>query len=150
MIQAVCPGEASGGDLGEVRRVLQQEEHHHVWRHRTQLPHEPSERPEGALTLLLPLGLLDFCLKIKSWFISLKTRFSISINTSGLKGIDFFQIVVFIKWMQTNVIFVPLGIAARRVVSLSGCYFLQKPFPLRGYMGVEVVKWVRSLPIHPN
>ena len=27
----------------------------------------------------------------------------------------------------------------RRVVSLSSGYFLQKPFPLKGYMGVEVV-----------
>ena len=31
-------------------------------------------------------------------------------------------------------------VAARRVVSLSSGYFLQKPFPLKGYMGVEVVK----------
>ena len=40
-----------------------------------------------------------FCLKIKSLFISLKTRFSITISISlGVKGIHFF----FIKRLQTN------------------------------------------------
>ena len=43
----VLAGEAAGRRLGKVRGAVQQEEHHHVRRHRTQLPHEPAERPEG-------------------------------------------------------------------------------------------------------
>lgn len=44
-------GEASRSDLGKVRRVLQQKEHHHVRRHRKELSHEPTKRTEGMRRL---------------------------------------------------------------------------------------------------
>lgn len=47
-LTCLCPGEASGCDMGEIRRILQQEEHHNVWWHRTKLPHESTERTEGS------------------------------------------------------------------------------------------------------
>lgn len=41
------PGEALRCHMGEVWRILQQEEHDHVWRHWTELPHEPTEWTKG-------------------------------------------------------------------------------------------------------
>lgn len=40
-------GEALRCHMGEVWRILQQEEHDHVWRHWTELPHEPTEWTKG-------------------------------------------------------------------------------------------------------
>lgn len=40
-------GEASWRDMGKVRRVLQQEKHHNVWRHWAKLPYESTEWTKG-------------------------------------------------------------------------------------------------------
>lgn len=57
-------GEASWGNLGKVRRLLQQEEHHNVWRHWAKLPNESAEWAKGIIVIIT----------FSSWIISLITR----------------------------------------------------------------------------
>lgn len=57
----VFSGKAAWCDMGKVRRVLQQEEHHNVWRHWTKLPYESTERTKGkwpATILIIIIFLL--------------------------------------------------------------------------------------------
>lgn len=46
-VTCTYPGEAPRCDMGKVRRILQQEEYHNVWRHWTKFPHEPTEWTKG-------------------------------------------------------------------------------------------------------
>lgn len=52
-MECMCAGKALRRDMGEVWRILQQEEHNHVWRYWTKLSHESTEWIKGIRPLLL-------------------------------------------------------------------------------------------------